>query len=77
VTPPRLPYLAARLRARLLPGRLAGPGPLHPESLTADLAPADEDWLAGVDRDLWSRRARPGRLGADYTLRNPRADGAP
>jgi hypothetical protein len=60
---------AVRLRLR----RPAGPGPGHPESMTAVLGAAAESWLAAVDAALWPRQAEPGRLGADYSCR-PRED---
>lgn len=72
---PRAHYAAVWLRARLLPWRRTGPARKHPESLTAELNPRAEDWLAGLERELWPRHdRRPGRLGTDYTLRHPRKD---
>jgi hypothetical protein len=71
---PRARYAVMRLRARLLPWHRTGPARKHPESLTAELTPRDEDWLAGLERQLWPRHDRPGRLGTGYTLRHPRKD---
>ncbi|HEY3958685.1 MAG TPA: hypothetical protein VGM53_35430 [Streptosporangiaceae bacterium] len=67
----RLRYLAACALRRATPWRRTGPGPGHLESLAAELSPDDEDWLAGLDRELWPRHGQPGRLGATYTLRYP------
>ncbi len=63
-------YLAARLRGLAVRLRLReprGPGPRHPESTTVLLDPADEDWLAQLDAELWPADAEDGCLGADYT----------
>jgi hypothetical protein len=49
----RLRGLAVRLRLR----RPCGPGPLHPESMTAELPDADEEMLAFFDCQLWPRQA--------------------
>lgn len=58
------------LRVLSLPRRrrLVGPVAGHPESVTADLGRAVEDELAALDRVLWPRGARWGRLRAAYTL---------
>ncbi|TYK45118.1 hypothetical protein [Actinomadura decatromicini] len=29
----------------------------HPESMTAELPPEQEEWLAAVDRELWAKEA--------------------
>jgi hypothetical protein len=42
-----------RVAARLRLLRPNGPGPLHPESMTAELAEADEEMLAELDFLLW------------------------
>jgi hypothetical protein len=34
-----------------------GPGPLHPESMTAELAEADEEMLAELDFLLWPQQS--------------------
>lgn len=78
-----LPHLAARVRhprrsrfAAFMAGlrqeaALAGPPPRHPESVTAELPEAHEEWLAALAADFWPRdeyasirspgRARGGR----------------
>jgi hypothetical protein len=45
--------LAVRLRL-LCPN---DPGPLHPESMTAELAEADEEMLAELDFLLWPQQS--------------------
>lgn len=30
----------------------------HPESMTAELPPEQEEWLAAVDRELWTKEAQ-------------------
>ncbi|MBO0817530.1 MAG: hypothetical protein J2P30_20570 [Actinobacteria bacterium] len=66
----RLRGAAVRVRLR----RPAGPGPDHPESMTAELDDAAEALLAWLDVVLWPGQAAPGRLGADYTCRHPKEE---
>lgn len=49
----RLRGLAVRLRLR----RPNGPGCLHPESMTAELADAEEELLAFLDYQLWPQQS--------------------
>lgn len=49
--------------AAITPRRRTGPGPDHPESVTAGLAEASEQWLAALDALLWPRQARTRRRG--------------
>ncbi len=56
----RRPLLWVRVRALAVRLRLLcpnGPGPLHPESMTAELAEADEEMLAELDYLLWPQQA--------------------
>ncbi|MFB4297416.1 hypothetical protein [Actinomadura sp. NTSP31] len=52
--PPAAPEPAASEPAALVvPALAAGPGDVHPESMTAELDPGDEEYLAFLANELW------------------------
>jgi len=65
---------AVRALAAIIPRRRTGPGPGHPESVTAGLAEASEQLLAALDAELWPRQARARRRGLLLFSRRPQTE---